>query len=123
MPAKEEEEFIPYLVLVRFDKGDAGSAARIAESLPPFLATLEEMGRVQRVEMSYDGSVVAFLVAAATRFEDTLQVMNHVRSPRSHKSSGLVGHDKVLVLEVHMGSASRLERVTGWLNEYGMLAE
>ena len=29
MPAKEEEEFIPYLVLVRFDKGDAGSAARI----------------------------------------------------------------------------------------------
>ena len=123
MPAKEEEEFIPYLVLVRFDKGDTGSAARIAESLPPLLATLEEMGRVQRVEMSYDGSLVAFLVAADTRFENTLQVMSHIQSPRSRKSSGLVGHDKVLVLEVHMGSASRLERVTGWLNEFGMLAE
>jgi hypothetical protein len=73
--------------------------------------------------MSYDGSLVAFLVAADTRFENTLQVMNHMQSPRSRKSSGLVGHDKVLVLEVHTGSASRLERVTGWLNEYGMLAE
>jgi hypothetical protein len=78
---------------------------------------------VQRVEMSYDGSLVAFLVAADTRFENTLQVMNHMQSPRSRKSSGLVGHDKVLVLEVQVGSASRLERVTGWLNEYGMLAE
>jgi hypothetical protein len=120
---EEQDEFIPYLVLVRFDKGEKGSTARISESLPPLLATLEEMGSVQRVEMSYDGSFVAFLVAADTRFENTLRVLNQVQSPRSGKSSALERHDKVLVLEVHMGSATRLERVTGWLNECGILAE
>ena len=123
MSQSATEDFIPYLVFVRFDKDQQELKARLAESVPLLKEALAEVGTVQFVEASYDASTVAFLVAADPRFENTLKVLNHLQSPRSRNGSALIRRDKVLVVEVHMGSASRLERVTGWLNEFGMLAE
>jgi hypothetical protein len=118
-----QEDFIPYLVLVRFDKDGGDLKLRLAESVPVFKEVLAEMGMVQSVEMSYDGSMVVFLVAAQPRFENTLQVQLHLQSPRSRKSSPLIGHDKILVVSIEMGSASRLERTTSWLRECNLLVE
>lgn len=118
-----EESYIPYLVLVRFDKDGGDLRARVIESAPALKDALEEIGTVQSVEMSYDGSMVAYLVAADPRFENSLQVQNHLQSPRSRRASPLIAHDKVLVVSVEMGSASRLERVTSWLRECSLLIE
>lgn len=118
-----EEEFIPYLVLVRFDKDGGELKARLAESVPVLKETLAEVGSVQFVEMSYDGSMVAFLVAANPRFENPLQVQGHLQSPRSHRPSALIVHDKVLVASIEWGTASRLERTTSWLRECNLLIE
>jgi hypothetical protein len=120
---QSEEEFIPYLVLVRFDKDGGDLKLRLAEAVPVLKEVLAEMGTVQFVEMSYDGSMVAFLVAAQPRFENTLQVQLHLQSPRSRKSSPLIVHDKVLVVSIEVGTASRLERTTSWLRECNLLME
>lgn len=120
---QSEEEFIPYLVLVRFDKDGGDLKLRLAESVPVLKEVLAEIGMVQFVEMSYDGSMVAFLVAAQLRFENTLQVQLHLQSPRSRKSSPLIDHDKILVVSIEMGTASRLERTTSWLRECNLLLE
>lgn len=118
-----EDEFIPYLVLVRFDKDDGELKKRLGESVPVLKEALAEVGRFQLVEAAYDGSMVAFLVAADPRFENPLQVMEHLQSPRSRRSSPLITHDKVLVVSLEFGSASRLERTTSWLREYNLLME
>jgi hypothetical protein len=118
-----EDEFIPYLILVRFDKDGGELRARLAQSVPILKEVLAEMGTVQFVEMAYDGSMVAFLVAAHPKFENVLQVHRHLHSPRSRKSSPLIEHDKVLVVSIETGTASRLERSTSWLREFELLVE
>jgi hypothetical protein len=118
-----EEEFIPYLVLVRFDKDGAELKVRLAQSVPILKEVLAEMGKVQFVEMAYDGSMVAFLVAANPKFENVLQVHKQLHSPRSRKTSPLIEHDKVLVVSIETGTASRLERSTSWLRECDLLVE
>lgn len=118
-----DEDFIPYLVLVRFDKDGGELKARLAESVPILKEVVAEAGSVQFVEMSYDGSMVAFLVAANPRFENPLQLHRHLQSPRSRKSSPLIAHDKILVVSIEYGTASRLERTTSWLREWNLLIE
>jgi hypothetical protein len=118
-----EEGFIPYLVLVRFDKDGDDLRKRLAESVPVLKDALAEIGKTQFVEMSYDGSMAAFLVAANPRFESVLLVQSHLKSPRSGRSSALVNDDKVLVLTLETGTASRLERTTSWLREFELLVE
>jgi hypothetical protein len=121
--SESDDEFIPYLVLVRFDKDGKDLKQRLAESVPVLKEGLSDMGKVQFVEMSYDGSMVAFLVAANPRFDTVLQVQSHLQSPRSGRSSALIGHDKVLVVSLETGTASRMERTTSWLREFGLLVE
>ena len=118
-----DEEFIPYLILVRFDKDGEDLKKRLAESVPILKESLADLGKVQFVEMSYDGSMVAFLVAANPRFEDVLQVRLHLESPRSGRFSALVVHDKVLIVTLETGTASRMERTTSWLREFQLLVE
>jgi hypothetical protein len=118
-----EEDFIPYLVLVRFDKDGGELKTRLKEAAPALKEALAEMGTVQAIEVAYDGSMAAYLVAANPRFENALQVLGHLQSPRSHKSSPLIAHDKVLVVSIEQGSASRLERTTSWLRECNLLVE
>jgi hypothetical protein len=117
------EDFIPYLVFVRFDKDDRELKARLAESVPLLKAALMEVGEVQFVEMSYDGSAVVFLVAANPKFEDVLQVRRQLHLPQSRASSPLTEHDKILIVTLETGCASRLEYATSWLREYGLLVE
>ncbi len=119
----DDDGFIPYLVLVRFDKDGDDLRRRLTESVPVLKDALADIGKVQFVEMSYDGSMVAFLVAANPRFESVLQVQSHLQSPRSGRSSALVDHDKVLVVSLETGTASRLERTTSWLREFELLVE
>ena len=119
----DDEVFIPYLVLVRFDKDGGDLKKRLAESVPVLKEALAAIGKVQFVEMSYDGSMVAFLVAANPRFESVLQVQAHLQSPRSGRSSALVTHDKILVVTLETGTASRMERTTSWLREFDLLVE
>jgi len=118
-----EEGYIPYLVLVRFDKDGDDLRRRLAESVPVLKDALGDLGRVQFVEMSYDGSMVAFLVAANPQFGNVLQVQSHLQSPRSGRSSALVTADKILVVTLETGTASRLERTTSWLREFELLVE
>ncbi len=118
-----EEDFIPYLVLVRFDKDGGELMARLKEAAPALKQALAEVGTVQAIEVAYDGSMAAYLVAANPRFENALQVLGHLQSPRSHKSSPLIAHDKVLVVSIEQGSAARLERTTSWLRECNLLVE
>ena len=117
----DEESYIPYLVLIRFDKDGGDLRARVTEAAPALKVGLAEIGTVQSVEMSYDGSMVAYLVAANPRFENSLQVQIHLQSPRSRRSSPLIIHDKILIVSIEQGSASRLERVTSWLREVTFL--
>ena len=119
----DDAGFIPYLVLVRFDKDGGDLKRRLAESVPVLKEALADIGKVQFVEMSYDGSMVAFLVAANPRFGDVLQVQSHLQSPRSGRSSALLVHDKVLVVTLETGAASRMERTTSWLREFELLVE
>ncbi len=119
----DDEVFIPYLVLVRFDKDGGDLNKRLAESVPVLKEALAAIGKVQFVEMSYDGSMVAFLVAANPRFESVLQVQSHLQSPRSGRSSALVTHDKILVVTLETGTALRMERTTSWLREFDLLVE
>jgi hypothetical protein len=123
MSTIESEEFIPYLVLVRFDKDGGELKARLVESAPALKEALAEIGAVQNVEMAYDGSMAVYLVAANPRFENALQVLGHLQSPRSHRSSPLIAHDKVLVVSIEQGTASRLERTTSWLRDCNLLVE
>lgn len=116
----DDEEFIPYLVLVCFDRG-TDLRDRIEESLPLLQEALKEIGNVQPAMSSYDGSVVGYLVAASAAVQPE-RILEQLKAPRSHRGSPLKTHDRVLVISVGPGLAQRMERVTDWLTEYGLLA-
>jgi hypothetical protein len=116
----DDEEFIAYLVLVCFDRG-TDLRDRIEESLPLLLEALKEIGKVQPATASYDGSAVAYLLATPANVQPE-RVLEQLKSPSSRRVSPLKTHDKVLVVSIGPGLAQRLERVTDWLSEYGLLA-
>lgn len=115
-----EDEFIPYLVLVRFDRG-ADLRDRLEESLPLLQSALGEIGKVEPVASSYDGSMVAYMLAARPDFQPR-QIEAQLQSPKSRKGSPLKTHDRVLIISVGVGTAWRIERLTDWLREYDLLA-
>ena len=114
-----DEGFIPYFVLVRFDK-DADLRDRLEESLPLLRSALAECGSVEPVTSSYDGSAVTFLLEARADLQPT-QIVSQLESPRSRRPSPLKLQDKVLVLAIECGVASKLERASDWLRERGVL--
>ena len=116
----EDEEFIPYMVLVCFDRG-TDLRDRIEESLPPLLEALKEIGNVQPALSSYDGSAVSYLVSTSASIQPG-QVLEQLKSPKSRRAAPLKTHDRVLVISVGPGVAQRMERVTAWLSEHGLLA-
>ena len=116
----EGEDFIPYLVLVCFDRG-TDLRDRIEESLPLLLEALKEIGNVQPAISSYDGSAVGYLVSTSAAVQPQ-RILEQLKSPKSRRGSPLKTHDRVLVISIGPGLAQRMERVTDWLNEYGLLA-
>ncbi|MGP8033624.1 MAG: hypothetical protein ACLPQ6_05700 [Steroidobacteraceae bacterium] len=115
-----DEDFIPYLVLVCFDRG-TDLRDRIEESLPLLLEALKGIGNVQPAMSSYDGSAVSYLVSTSAAVQPE-QVLGQLKSAKSHRGSPLKTHDRVLVISVGPGLAQRMERVTDWLSEHGLLA-
>jgi len=115
-----EEGFIPYLVLIRFDKGD-DLRDRLHESLSLLQGALAVLGPVEPVMSSYDGSAVAYLLEAKASIQPQ-QVVTQLQSPKSHRASPLKTHDKVLVISIELGVATRMDRVTDWLREHDALA-
>jgi hypothetical protein len=115
-----DEGFIPYLVLVRFDRGE-DLRDRLHESLTLLQQALSELGKVEPVTSSYDGSAVAYLLEARASIQPQ-QVVTQLQSPRSHRTAPLKTHDKVLVVSVELGVATRMDRVTEWLREHDALA-
>ena len=114
-----DEGYIPYLVIVRFDKGD-DLRDRLEESLPLLNSALAEFGDVEPVMSSYDGSAVTYLLEARPDLQPG-QIVAQLQSPKSHRASPLKTHDKVLVVAVQCGIASRMERITDWLRERDLL--
>ena len=112
--------FIPYLVLIRFDRGD-DLRDRLHESLSLLQEALAELGSVEPVMSSYDGSAVAYLLEARATIQPQ-QVVTQLQSPKSHRTSPLKTHDKLLVISVELGVATRMERITDWLREHDALA-
>jgi len=118
MPALDDSEFIPYLVLVRFDRGE-DLRDRLEESLPLLRAALAEIGEVEPVTTSYDGSAVSYFLAAKPDFQPT-RIIERLQSGRP---SPLKTLDKALVVALECGAAARMERVTDWLRDNGCLSE
>jgi hypothetical protein len=117
----DDSEFIPYLVLIRFDKSE-DLRDRLEESLPLLRAALAEIGEVEPVTTSYDGSAVSYLVAAKPDFQPQ-RMIEQLQSARSGRPAPLKTLDKALVLALECGAATRMERVTDWLRENGCLSE
>jgi hypothetical protein len=115
-----DEDFIPYLVLVSFDRG-TDLRDRIEESLPLLLKALQEIGKVQPAMSSYDGSAVSYFVSTSAAVQPR-HVLEQLQSPKSRRGAPLKTHDKVLVISVELGLAHRMERVTDWLTEHGLVA-
>ena len=115
-----DEGFIPYLVLIRFDRGE-DLRDRLHESLESLQQALAELGQVEPVLSSYDGSAVAYLLEAKASVQ-LQQVLSKLQSPRAHRAAPLKTHDKVLVISVELGVATRMDRVTEWLREHDALA-
>jgi hypothetical protein len=121
MRAQDEgEDFIAYLIMIGFDRG-TDLRDRIEESLPLLQESLKDIGKVQPAMSSYDGSVVSYLVAASAAVQPE-QILEQLRSAKPRRGSPLRTHDRVLVISVGPGLAQRIERVTDWLSEYGLLA-
>jgi hypothetical protein len=114
-----DEGYIPYLVIVRFDRGD-DLRDRLEESLPLMTSALAELGEVEPVTSSYDGSAVTYLLEARPDLQPG-EIVAQMQSPKSRRASPLKTHDKVLVVAVQCGIASRLERTTDWLRERELL--
>lgn len=114
-----EEGFIPYFILVRFDK-DADLRDRLEDSLPLLRSALAECGAVEPVTSSYDGSAVTFLLEARADLQPQ-QIVSQLESPKSRKPSPLKTHDKVIVLALECGATLRLERADEWLRDRGVL--
>jgi hypothetical protein len=115
-----DDSFIPYLVLVRFDKGE-DLRDRLEESLLLSRAALAELGDVEPVMSSYDGSAVAYLLSARPDLQPH-QVLARLESPTARRASPLKTHDKVLVISIQCGVASSMERITDWLRDHDCLA-
>ena len=115
-----DDEFIPYFVLVQFDRG-ADLRDRLEESLPLLQAALAELGKVQPVASSYDGSMVTYMLAARPQLQPG-HIEAQLQSPRSRQASPLKTNDRVVIVSVGVARASRIERLTAWLGEYGLLA-
>ena len=115
-----DEEFIPYLILVRFDKDD-DLKTRIKESLPVLHSALAEFGAVEPVMSAYDGSMVAYLLEAGADLQPA-RIVDRLHSAASRRTSPLTGQDKVLVVTLECGVAVRMERITEWLEGHGCLA-
>ncbi len=115
-----DEGFIAYLVVVRFDKGD-DLRDRVEESSPVLHDALKEIGGVEPVLSSYDGSTSVYLLSAPPDLQPW-QVTEQLHSPKSRRPSPLKTLDKVLVLSLGIGVAHRLERVTDWLRTHDSLA-
>jgi hypothetical protein len=114
-----DEGYIPYLVIIRFDKG-YDLRDRLEESLPLMNSALAELGAVEPVTSSYDGSMVTFLLEARPDLQPG-HIVAQLQSPKSRKASPLKTHDKVLVVAVQCGIASRMEQITDWLRERELL--
>ena len=114
-----EEGFIPYLIMLRFDRGD-DLRDRLEESLPLLQATLAELGTVEPVMAAYDGSAVSYLLEARESIQPK-HVLQQLTSPGSRRTSPLKTHDKVLIVAIECGLASRMERVTDWLRDHDTL--
>jgi hypothetical protein len=115
-----DEGFIPYLVLVRLDKGE-DLRDRLHESLSLLQESLKELGELEPAISSYDGSVVAYLLSTQPSIQPQ-DVLAQLQSPKSRRASPLKTHDKVLIVSIELGLASRLERVSEWLLDRGTLA-
>ena len=120
MTTTSDEGFIAYLVLVRFDKGD-DLRDRVEESHPILHDALKEIGNVEPVTLSYDGSIAAYLLSAPSDLQPW-HVTEQLQSPRSKRGSPLKTLDKVLVLSIGLGVAHRMERVNDWLRNHDSLA-
>lgn len=117
----DDSEFIPYFVLVRFDKGE-DLRDRLEESLPLLRSALAEVGVVDPVTASYDGSVVSYVIAAKPDYQPH-RILEQLQSPKSGRASPLKVHDKALIVAIDCGAAARMERITDWLRETGCLSE
>lgn len=115
-----DEDFIPYLIVVRFDKDD-DLKARVKESLPALHSALAELGAVEPAMSAYDGSMVAYLLEAKADLQPA-RIVDRLHSAASRRSSPLTGQDKVLVVALECGVAVRIERITDWLTQHGCLA-
>jgi hypothetical protein len=115
-----DEGFIPYLVLVRLDKGE-DLRDRLHESLSLLQESLKELGELEPVISSYDGSAVAYLLSARPSIQPH-DILSQLQSPKSRRTSALKTHDKVLIISIELGLASQLERVSAWLRERESLA-
>jgi hypothetical protein len=114
-----DEGYIPYLVIIRFDKG-YDLRDRLEESLSLMNSALAELGNVEPVTSSYDGSVVTYLLEARPDLQPG-HIVAQLQSPKSRRASPLKTLDKVLVVAVQCGIASRMERITDWLRERELL--
>ncbi len=114
-----DEGYIPYLVIIRFDKG-YDLRDRLEESLPLLNSALAELGAVEPVTSSYDGSAVTYLLEARPDLQPG-EIVAQMQSPKSRRASPLKTLDKVLVVAVQCGIASRMERITDWLRERELL--
>jgi hypothetical protein len=115
-----DDEFIPYLIIVRFDKGE-DLRDRLHESLPLLQNSLKEFGELIPAMSSYDGSAVAYLLSARPNAQPG-DVLAHLRTPKLHVGAALKTRDKVLVIAIELGLALHLEHVTDWLQDCGSLA-
>jgi hypothetical protein len=115
-----DQDFIPYLILVRFDKDD-DLKSRVRESLPVLHSALSELGAVEPVMSAYDGSMVAYLLEAGAELQPA-RILERLHSAASRRVSPLTGQDKVLVVTLECGVAVRMERITEWLSGHGCLA-
>ena len=115
-----EEGFIPYLVLVRFDKGQ-DLRDRLEESLLLLRSALGELGSAEPVLSSYDGSAVTYLLEARPDVSPD-RILEQLQSPKSRRPSALKIHDKVLIVAIECGTAARMERITDWFREHDILA-
>lgn len=68
---------------------------RLEEYLPLLHGALAELGAVEPVTSSYDGSLVSYVLAARADLQPR-QILSQLESPRSHKASPPKVHDKVL---------------------------
>ena len=116
---ESEEGFIPYLILLRLDRGN-DLRDRLEESLPLLRATLAELGPVEPVMSAYDGSAVSFLLEARESIQPR-HVLQQLQSPASRRTSPLKTHDKVLIVAIECGLAARMDRVTDWLRDHDTL--